>query len=618
MNRRGPIREKLNQLRMKKLFSLYPRSIQATVLISFTVVSFVCMLIMGIVMYLRFESRTRQLAEENSRKLLTQSVSSMEDYLRNMRRISDAMYYDVIKDMDLEKQDVGSEMSLMYEANKDNLISFALYKEDGKLISAAPIAVEKEGLDVTSQQWFTDAINRMDNLHFSTPHIQNLFANDTDYRYYWVISLSRVVELNYGGRPKQGVLLVDMNYNTIEHMLKEVNEASSGQYTYLVSGNGQIIYHPKSQQINTGIIRENSSEHALYDDGAYEETFEGEKRIVLVDTVSYTGWKLISVIPVKSFYLGMISTRYFVIMVVSMVILTMIIMNQLVTLHVTGPLLKLNESIKSLEAGNVNSKIYIGGPLEVEHVGKTLQNSMDEISRLMKDIVREQEEKRKSELDALQSQINPHFLYNTLDSIVWMIESEKYGDAVFMITQLASLFRVSLSKGKTIIPIGDELRHAQNYMNIQKVRFKNSFTMTYEIDEEIYDYLTVKLIVQPILENAIYYGVKNMMEDEGEIILKGWKEENDIYLEVSDNGFGIPEDKQKYLLTEEGQASKNGSGVGLINVHKRIQLRFGEQYGLTIKSVPDEGTTVTIHIPAIPNTQENRDEMEKGGSGYER
>ncbi|WP_242832976.1 sensor histidine kinase [Butyrivibrio sp. LC3010] len=600
----------------KYLLKLYPRTIQSIILISFTLVSSVCMLFLGMSMYQRFEGRSRQMMTDNSLLMLSRTTDSIEDYLRRMRRISDAMYYDIIKDMDFESEDLSSEINLLYEANKDNLVSFALFASNGDLISAAPIALQKEMANVTEQNWFTTAFNKMENLHFSTPHVQNLFMDETDYRYHWVISLSRAVDLNYGGKPRMGVLLVDMNYETIQQMLEGVNQANSSQYVYLITGNGQLIYHPKAEQISLGIHDENFAQAAGYDDGVYEESFEGEKRIVVVDTVSYTGWKLVSVTPVRNFYLGMKSTRYFVILVAALTGLAMIIMNQLVTWRVTEPLLKLNESIKNMEAGNSDSAIYIGGTYEVEHLGKTLQRSLDEINRLMKDIVIEQEEKRKSELDALQSQINPHFLYNTLDSIVWMIEGEHYEEAVFMITQLASLFRVSLSKGRTIIPIEDELRHAENYMNIQKVRFKNAFVMNYEIDPEIKGCLTVKLIVQPILENAIYYGVKNMDED-GEITLKGYRKDDDIFIEVIDNGYGIPSEKLPYLLTEDKRASKNGSGVGLINVHKRIQLRFGDSYGLHIESEPDEGTKVTIHLPAIPATEENREMLEKGGLRYE-
>ena len=148
-------------------------------------------------------------------------------------------------------------------------------------------------------------------------------------------------------------------------------------------------------------------------------------------------------------------------------------------------------------------------------------------------------------------------------------------------------------------------------MNIQKVRFKDAFSIEFDIDEEIKDYCTVKLIVQPILENAVYYGVKDM--EDGEIVVKGFKgDDGDIYITVSDNGFGMSSSQTELLLTDDTRVRKKGSGVGLINVQRRIQLRFGQQYGLKIESEPDEGTTVTIHLPAIPYNEENRKKLESG------
>lgn len=217
----------------------------------------------------------------------------------------------------------------------------------------------------------------------------------------------------------------------------------------------------------------------------------------------------------------------------------------------------------------------------------------------------------KSELDALQSQINPHFLYNTLDSIVWMIEGERYEDAVFMITQLASLFRISLSRGKTIISVEDEIKHAKNYMNIQKIRYKNVFRVDFAIDEDILNCCTVKLVIQPLLENAIYYGVE-CMDGDGEIRVVGYRSETDIYIEVHDNGLGMPKDMVDALLTENDRVRKSGSGVGLINVHNRIRLRFGEPYGLEIESCPDEGTMVRIHLPDIAYSSEMVERLEDG------
>ena len=235
--------------------------------------------------------------------------------------------------------------------------------------------------------------------------------------------------------------------------------------------------------------------------------------------------------------------------------LMIIIINQLVSARIAKPLQRLNESVKEWEAGNLNPTIYVGGSLEVEHLGKTLRSTVEQINQLMHDILYEQEEKRKSELDALQSQINPHFLYNTLDSIVWMIEGGRYEDAVFMITQLASLFRISLSRGKTIISVEDEIKHAKNYMNIQKIRYKNSFAIDFSIEEEILHCCTVKLVVQPLLENAIYYGVEGM-DGEGEIHVKGYRKEDDIYIEVSDNGLGMPQDMVEQLLTDNNRVRK--------------------------------------------------------------
>ena len=229
----------------------------------------------------------------------------------------------------------------------------------------------------------------------------------------------------------------------------------------------------------------------------------------------------------------------------------------------------------------------------------------------MKKIVLEQNERRKSELDALQSQINPHFLYNTLESITWMVEGERNDEAAFMISQLAKLFRISLSKGRTVITIKDELQHAQSYMNIQKVRYKNSFAVVFDVDEEIYSYCTVKLVLQPILENAISYGV-SAMDEGGEIRITGRREEGTVILAVTDNGIGMSEEEVRFVLTDSTRVPKHGSGVGLVNVNNRVQLLFGKEYGLKVESEPDEGTVVSIVIPAVPYTEENRKILEKG------
>ena len=616
MNRENPEKENsgLSKWVGQSMEKAGRQGVQFTVLVSFTVVSVLFMVLLGFSLYQRFTLRTRAMMTESMEQLMNQTESNVEDYLTAMRRVSDAMYYDTIKDKDMTRDSLDSEMSLLYEANKDNLISFALFKRDGSLVSAAPVSTMKEGLDVRVQSWFGLAMNKPENLHFSTPHVQNIF-NASSFRYYWVISLSRIVELTYSGVPVRGVLLVDMNYSTIEQMMDRVNGNSSYQYFYLCDSDGELIYHPRMIQIGVEKYKENNLAASDYEDGVHEEIFNGERRVVVVKTISYTGWKLVGVIPMSGFRLGTVSTELFTILVILSAILALLVINRLVTNRITSPILRLNRSIENMEGGRVNpDNVYIGGPAEIEHLGRSLQGSFRQVNALMDDVVKEQEERRRSELDALQSQINPHFLYNTLDSIVWMIEGERNSDAVFMVTQLASLFRISLSKGRTVISIRDELIHARNYMNIQKVRYKDAFEVSWDIQEEILDCCTVKLILQPILENAIYYGV-DAMDDEGEIDVIGRKEGDLILLSVRDNGLGMPQEKVDQILSDEEHEErehKHGSGVGLINVHKRIKLRFGPQYGLTIESEPDEGTVVTIRIPAVPYTEKNRRALEHG------
>lgn len=601
---------------MKKRFLQYvramkPGGIQSTLMLVFSFISVLTMLLMGVLMYMRFSMLSRQETIESSRKLMEQTGESMEDHLVNMRQISDAVYYNVVKENDFydKREEIQKGMNLLYEANRDKLRTIAFYNRDGSLVAAEPVASQKEDPDVTRQEWYQKAMEKMENIHFSIPHIQNLF-DDNSFRYYWVISSSRAVELTENRTSQTGVLLVDMDFSSISRMMKQINEVSNGQYYYLCDNNGQIIYHPRQIQISDGICKENSLVAASYKDGVYDEEFEGVQRKVIVNTVSYTGWKLVGVIPYSLFSHEMINIRYFIGMVILLMAMMLIIINRVVTQRISRPILKLNHSVMEYEAGK-KPEIYIGGSSEIRHLGYSIQSSYEKSEELMQEIVWEQNERRKSELDALQSQINPHFLYNALDSITWMIEGERNDEAAFMISQLAKLFRISLSQGHTIISVRDELQHAKSYMNIQRIRYKDAFSVTFDVDPELEEYCAVKLTLQPILENSINYGV-DPMDDCGEIFIRVKKEEDLLVLSVEDNGIGMSEEEVSLLLTDSNRKRKHGSGVGLVNINNRLQILFGKEYGLFIESEPDEGTRVSIRIPAIPYTENNRKILEKG------
>lgn len=579
------------------------RSLQWTISLSFTAISILSIVFMAVAFYTRSINTIRSNTINQNVQIVDQVSRNLNSYIRNMMSISDTMCYSVIKNRDLTHESISKEMNLLYEANKDNLTSIVCATQDGAIIAASPVSSRKPGIDLKKEKWFQTAFDEIDKIHFSTPHVQNLFDN-SNYRYFWVVSLSRIVELTNLGNVRNGVLLVDMNYSGIEQMFENVNDGGVG-FVYLCDADGEIIYHPMQKAIYAGLVKENNREHAANADGSFSERFDGQERDVVVKTVGYTGWKIVSVTPISELAPGMGQIRNYMILVAVTILLLILFGNYIISYVVTDPIRKLEESITYLEEDVIREDImneediFIGGSHEIRHLGRTIKSMIRQMKKLTDDMVKEQKAKRKSELDALQSQINPHFLYNTLDSVVWMIEGERYKDAISMVTALAQLFRISLSKGNNIISIHDEMIHARNYLNIQKVRFKNKFNATIDIDPEIEDCATIKLIVQPLLENAIYYGVEHM-DGEGEISVRGYEENGDIYIAVSDNGMGIPKETLDTLLTDKARSRGKGSGIGLWNVNQRIQIYFKGDYGLIIESELDEGTTVTIHLPKIP------------------
>ena len=604
-----------NDSGIRKTFAQF--NIQSIILYVLMTLSLVTVTVMGFLLYHRFKLASDKSAVANTEMTVESTIDRLNSSLLDLRQISDAANYNIVQEYDISSQEFTRQFSMLYETNTDKIQSLALYGDDGMLIESEPVATVKDNVKVADQKWYQDARSEIENIHFSTPHVQNLFDDGT-FRYHRVVSLSRSVDINDGSTSGSGVLLVDMKYSVLEDMLERINETSSGIYYYLCSRDGEIIYHPRWTEINRGLFKEKNNKAASYEDGIYEMKTDGQKENVVVGSVAYTGWKLIGVVPESVQETSINKFRYYIITTILILVMMLLQVNRFISRKISRPIRELDESVKAYEAGAMPD-IYIGGSAEIRHLGYSVQKSYEQIETLMKEIIQQQTERRKSELDALQSQINPHFLYNTLESITWMIEAQRNKEAVVMISELAKLLRVSLSRGKTIISIGDELQHGRSYMNIQRVRYKERFKVEFLIDEEIKNYCIVKLVIQPLLENAIYYGVGNMDEDDdGQILVRGEKKGEDIYISIEDNGMGMPEDIRDNILTDNSKVPKHGSGVGVINVHSRIRLMFGPEYGLEVYSELDEGTKVVIHIPAIPYTKENAEQLEKQTYGQRR
>ncbi len=575
-------------------------SIRDTIFIYFTVSALVMFLLIGVSVYGRLTGQLSATMQKENQALINQVNLSLDAYLRTVMKLSDSLYYGVIKNVDLLRkgETVNSEITLLYDNNKDSVSNIALLSGDGELLLAVPAARLKNDMDVTGQEWFKDALEHPENLHFSMPHVQYIFDNGEN-QYRWVITLSRAVEITKGTSTAQGVLLIDMSYASLQYMLDNTPLGNQG-YLYLMSGDGELIYHPQMQLIDAGLKEENTQAASAYGDGNYQETWQGKDRDVIVKTVGYTGWKIIGVSPEHGFTLNEVKTRLFLVFVVAFFLFLLAVINAYISSKITAPIQELEKSVNALEEGELDTQVYTGGSYEIQHLGRSIGGMARRIQALMNDIVAEHESKRKSEFDTLQSQINPHFLYNTLDIIVWMIENEQKQEAVKVVTALARFFRISLSKGRSIIPVRDELEHVRNYLTIQQKRFKNKFIYQIEAQEEVLSLASLKLMLQPLVENAIYHGME-FMDGDGEITVKAERNEDRLCFTIADNGLGMTKEQVEGLLTGETRsASKKGSGIGVKNVNERIRLYFGEDYGLEIFSEPDEGTAIQICLPAVP------------------
>lgn len=547
---------------------------------------------MGFFISRRYNEQIDQVIENDSQDLVEQINVSMSQHIHNMIRMSDSLYYNVIK----KGGEMENTFQFMYDTYKDTVESIALFRKDGTLLQVTPALSLASYADIRQEDWYQKAFRNSENIHFFQPSVQSYFESDSDFP--WVVSMSRFVQITEGKDVTEGVLLINMKYGAFAEIFRNSIQTRD-RYSFLIDGDGNLIYHPNHAMINEGFMEAPSKNIASYKDGFYEAVLDGEQAMCCIKTVGYTGWKIVSVINRENVERDSLKNQMFVVFMVLFVLFGSMILSSYLSTVLTRPIQKLETDVKRIAEGELDIKVQTSGSFEIYHLGKSIQKMAVKIQGLMKDIIREQEERRKSDLDSLQAQISPHFLYNTLDIIVWMIEEEKSQDAVRVVTALARLFRISLSKGKHIISVGDELEHVRNYLIIQTLRFKDTFTYEFQIQEEVKSLSIIKLVVQPLVENAIYHGMDGMYGD-GKITICAYLKEGDLYISVKDNGMGMKREQLDALLdySQEVKTAK-GNGLGVRNVHERIRLYFGEDYGLTITSELDVGTEVLIHLPKV-------------------
>lgn len=477
---------------------------------------------------------------------------------------------------------------------EDDIYCVSVYDMQGNVLSNGNDTDEnlKDGLTDLS---FDKSVysNLKDGYAISQPHVNTLYQN----KYPWVVTIAKKEYSNLFSQ--QVFVAIDFKFSSIAKYIDKVSIGQRG-YCYIVNSKGQIIYHPQQQMLFSGLKEENTFEISELSDGIHRK----KDNIYNISSLDSCNWKIVGVSfndeitqAVKSqVAVGLIFALLFSAFMSAVIYF-------LLSRTVTRPVRRLVSSMQKFEkqAETFEYKADMSNVAEFQTLSTSFEHMVLMIQSLVEKVHNEEIVLRKTELKALQAQINPHFLYNTLDSIQWMCEQDNSKDAVKMVGALAKLFRISISHGNEFIAISDELKHAESYLIIQSYRYKNQFTYSFDVDKSVLDCMCNKITIQPFIENAIYHGLDRMV-DEGEIKIIVERRGKDIAIIVKDNGLGMTEEQCKAVLQKGRSDSK---GIGVKNVDDRLKIYFGEEYGITIDSELDVGTTVTIKIPKIEKGHEN-------------
>ncbi len=566
-------------------------SLQTAIISSSTLMVAVVLMVVMLGLAAKSSQMVRESAVMQARQTVTQANAALGGL------ISDALdTVALIKSIAQDEADIMdaslNEHLLLLKRQNEDISSLALFSEDGTVLFATTPTQRQSPLDIRESAWFRRALaTRPSTVSISPPRLQSAYSG----HYVWVATLSTQVAYSRLGREETGVLSMDMHFNAISDLLSQIKLGESG-YVYLLGPESELIYHDQLSLIKLGIRQENIDPVLKNVFGEFEDTLNGRERYIVVQTVSFTRWRLVGVSYMDEVMAAGGRMLRTIVAFLAAGILMALSVAIIIGRTIARPMNRLTQIVRSVEGGELNVDIPQEGFLEIANLASAFHLMLGRVKLLMHQIVLEQEQKRLYELDALQAQINPHFLYNTLDSIVWMQERGQNREAIQMVTALARLFRISISKGRSIITVAEEIEHVRNYLIIQSVRFKNRFTYSIDARPEALALQTVKLVLQPIVENAIVHGLAHFATCEGHVQIDVLVEGKFLVMRVRDNGLGMDRQLAESLLKQQS----GSGGIGVTNVHERIRLTYGPNYGLEIESEPDEGTLVTIRQPWLP------------------
>lgn len=522
-----------------------------------------------------YRSGMEQSAVTSSDQIGVQVLNTVENYTIEMQNVMEQIVGNMEQGAD---EDVF--IQNMVDMRSD-IVAITTYDAKGNLKDCWSNGRELKKTNLNGQSYTVpDASDSK--LNITKPHVESLFV---DY-YPWVVTVCQEVQ----GKDGESLQVnMDIRFSDIANYIDNVGIGAHG-YVYIADSEGNLIYHPQQQLIYSGLKEEKGAE-------LKEGTHTESEAIYTVRELENCDWKIVGVCYVDEMITAKVSSAVAnLLKMLCGVLVAVFLLGWAFSELFSAPIRKLVTAMREFEKNTENFVFSpVSGTTEITTLSNSFGHMVVRLQELMDQVRQEEITLRKTELNALQAQINPHFLYNTLDAIAWMCEEGKNEDAEEMVNSLARLFRISISKGHELIPIEKEVQHAMSYLKIEKYRYKNQFTYSFDVQEECLPYLCNKITLQPIIENAIYHGV-NQMPDEGEIQIRIYQDGEDIVFEIEDNGVGMSE-QQCYEIMHREPGDR--IGIGTKNVNDRIKIYFGDNYGLSITSELDEGTCVTIRVPKV-------------------
>jgi two-component system sensor histidine kinase YesM len=402
--------------------------------------------------------------------------------------------------------------------------------------------------------------------------------------------------IRYPSDPALGAIIIDLDTNYLGELFT-ISSIQGNEKVLVLNENGETLFSFPYITNMEEIIQDNP-EILKSDALSYKTSVFGEQSIIVSNTVDYSDWKIVRIISTESINRNTNNMATIVMGASAVIIIISFIVSFTLSLKITRPILKLNDKMMLVQKGDLsveNLKLEVKSTDELGQLSQTFNYMVTKINHLIDQSLKEQKKKSDMEFQILQAQINPHFLYNTLGSIQWLANIQKADNISKMTSALINLLKYNISCKATMVPLMDELDSVNNYIEIQKYRCSDFFSVEYCINEDTTDCMILRFTLQPIVENAIYHGF-DCFRESSVIKITSHLSDDNLIVSISDNGKGSDSTSLQSLVTKE---NKKFSGVGLPNIENRIKLYFGQNYGLSFYSEKGVGTTVTLTLPNI-------------------